>query len=286
MIHTSWGGSNVQAWMSKECISDFETLDLEGKDLTKAPNRIATLLYNAMIHPLIPYTIKGALWYQGESNRLEPELYRDYFPAMVKDWRSRWGIGDFPFYYVQIAPYHYETDTEEIYNTFKNTAFIREAQQACLAAIPHSGMVVTMDIGDQFSIHPPKKQEVAERLFYQAIRKTYGYKAFVADGPVYSTMKAKDGALLLHFKHADMGLYAYQGLSGFEIAGDDHVFYPAEATIHQRNQVLVKSPHVSHPVAVRYCWRNWAVGSLYNNYLLPAPSFRTDDWDDATRVVQ
>lgn len=286
LIHTSWGGSSVQAWMSKEVIEQYQEVNLKNVNMKKSPNHIPTALYNAMIHPLLPYTIKGALWYQGESNRLEPELYRQYFPAMVKDWRQRWGLGDFPFYYVQIAPYIYGGDKADIYNTPANTAFIREVQAACLDLIPNSGMAVTMDIGEQACIHPAKKKEVAERLLFNALNKTYGLKSFKTDGPVFDKLEGKDQALLLSFKNADMGLYAYDALQGFEVAGEDRVFYPAEAKIVKRKKLSVKSANVPQPVAVRYCWRNWTVGTLYDTYLLPASSFRTDNWDDATRVAE
>jgi len=119
-------------------------------------------LYNAMINPLVPYTIQGALWYQGESNRMEPEVYKELFPAMVKDWRTRWDIGNFPFYYVQIAPFWY--NNTDVFAGPENSAFIRETQLQCVDLIPNSGMAVTMDIGYKRCIHPPKKIEVADRL--------------------------------------------------------------------------------------------------------------------------
>jgi sialate O-acetylesterase len=282
MIHTSWGGSSVQAWISKEMISEFQEVNLEDKDISEQTNHIPTALYNAMIHPLVPYTIQGALWYQGESNRLEPEVYKELFPAMVKDWRIRWGIGDFPFFFVQIAPYWYN-DTE-VFATAYNSAYIRETQLQCVDLIPNSGMAVTMDIGDKLSIHPPKKKEVADRLLYCALNQTYGFEKVDGLSPVYESMEINDGEIKLTFRNAETGLFAYDGLTGFEIAGMDKVFYPADATIVEREIVLVKSEKVSNPVAVRYAWRNWVEGTLFDTSLLPASSFRTDDWEDATRV--
>ena len=282
MIHTSWGGSSVQAWISKEVISQFQEVDLSNVDLSEGTNHIPTALYNAMIHPLIPYTIAGALWYQGESNRLEPEAYTELFPAMVKDWRARWGIGDFPFYYAQIAPYWY--NNFEAYETAENSAFIREAQLHCMELIPNSGMAVTMDIGDDYCIHPPKKKEVADRLLFNALNQTYGFTSIDYAGPVYESMEEKEGGLLLKFKHAETGLFAYDRLEGFEIAGADKVFYPAEASIEGRMNLLVKSDQVQHPVAVRYAWCNWIEGTLFDTSLLPASSFRTDDWENASQI--
>jgi len=237
-----------------------------------------------MINPLIPYTIKGALWYQGESNRMEPENYKKLFPAMVKDWRTRWGIGDFPFYYVQIAPFMYGDN--EVFQTAGNSAFIRETQLQCLDLIPNSGMAVTMDIGDDYCIHPPKKMEVADRLLFNALNQTYGIKNVDGASPVFDSQEAKEGGLVLKFKNAETGLFAYDQLEGFEIAGEDKVFYPAEAQIVNRKELLVKSDKVPNPVAVRYAWRNWIVGTLYDANFLPASSFRTDNWEEATRATE
>ena len=279
MIHSSWGGSKVQAWMSKEVLNSYKEVNLEDVNLKKSPQHIPTVLYNSMIQPLIPYTIKGALWYQGESNRKQANDYKKLFPAMVKDWRTRWGIGDFPFYYVQIAPYLYGDNNA--FQTEDNTAFIREAQLDCLDLIPNSGIAITMDIGDEKSIHPPKKKEVADRLLFNALNQTYGYKTIDFAAPIYESLEIKDGGMLLNFKNAEKGLYAYDGLTGFEIAGADKVFYPATAKIVNKSKVFAKSDKVVNPVAVRYAWRNWIIGTLYDTNLLPASSFRTDDWNDA-----
>ncbi len=282
MIHTSWGGSSVQAWISNEVISQYQEVDLTDVDITKGTNHIPTALYNSMIHPLIPYGIRGALWYQGESNRMDPQGYEKLFPAMVKDWRARWGIGDFPFYYAQIAPYWY--NDHEAFSTYENSAFIRETQLECVDLIPNSGIAVTLDIGDEYCIHPPKKKEVADRLLFNALTNTYGFKNIDAVGPEYKSHEVKDGAIILSFDNAETGVYAYSGLKDFEIAGADKVFYPAEAEIINRMNVSVKSEKVPNPVAVRYAWKNWVEGTLYDTNLLPASSFRTDDWEDATQA--
>lgn len=282
MIHTSWGGSAVEAWISKEAITPFQEVDLSDIDITQKTNHIPTALFNSMINPLIPYTIKGALWYQGESNRLEPDKYTEFFPAMVKDWRNRWGIGDFPFYYVQIAPYSYGGN--QAYNTSENSAFIREAQLKCLDIIPNSGMAVTMDIGEEQCIHPAKKKEVADRLLYNALNKTYGMKSLECESPVYKSHEVEDGAMILSFDNASKGMYATKELTSFEIAGEDKVFYPAKAEIYNRTMVRVYSPSVPKPVAVRYAWKNWVSPGLFDTNLLPASSFRTDNWDDAELI--
>ncbi|MEZ5000561.1 MAG: sialate O-acetylesterase [Bacteroidales bacterium] len=130
IIHSSWGASIVQAWTSAEVLGKYQDFDIENADMTKSTNLIPTALFNSMIYPLIPFTIRGVLWYQGESNRSEPGKYSTLFPAMVRDWRERWGLGDFPFFYVQIAPYSYSN--KEAFNSVENTAFLREAQIDCL----------------------------------------------------------------------------------------------------------------------------------------------------------
>ena len=281
MIHTSWGGSRIEAWISNDVMSTFKTVNLDAVDISKNTNQIPTVLFNAMINPLIPYTIKGVLWYQGESNRNETEDYKKLFPAMVKNWRNLWNVGDFPFYYVQIAPYFY--NNEEAFQEVDNSAFMREAQLQCLDLTPNSGIAITTDVGDRFSIHPPKKKEVADRLLFNALNQTYGYKAIDYASPIYESSEIKDGGMMIKFKNAENGLYSFNDLEGFEVAGADKVFYPAEAKIINRKNVLVKSEKVPNPVAVRYAWRNWIVGTLYGTNLLPASSFRTDNWTDATQ---
>jgi len=195
LVHTSWGASTVQAWTSLEMLSAYQSINLDDVDITKSTNHITTALFNGVINPLIPYTIKGALWYQGESNRTEPENYKQLFPAMVKDWRTRWGIGDFPFYYVQIAPFLYGNN--DAFQTVDNSALIREVQLQCLDLIPNSGIAISMDIGDVHCIHPPKKKEVADRLLFNALNQTYGFKSVDYASPIYDTLQIKNGGIIL-----------------------------------------------------------------------------------------
>ncbi len=281
LILSSWGGSSVQAWTSNEALSKYQTIDIKDKDISVKPNSIPTALFNSMINPLIPYTIKGAIWYQGEANVEQAAKYKELFPAMVEDWRQRWGIGNFPFYYAQIAPFPYGGN--DVVSLNKNSAYLREIQLQCLDLIPNSGIAITMDIGTENAIHPPKKKEVADRLLYNALNQTYGYKTINYAGPIFDTMEEKDCALLVKFKNEEVGLYAYNGLEGFEIAGNDKMFYPAIAKIIDRKNLNVSSDKVLKPVAIRYCWNNWVLGTLFNTNLLPASSFRTDNWNDATR---
>jgi sialate O-acetylesterase len=155
-----------------------------------------------------------------------------------------------------------------------------------LNLIPNSGIAITLDIGTKDCIHPPKKKEVADRLLYNALNQTYNFKTIEYAGPTFDTMEIKDGGLNLKFKNAANGVYAYDTLEGFEIAGEDKIFYKATAKILDRKTVLVSSEKVPNPVAVRYGWDNWVVGTLFNTNLLPASSFRTDDWTDASRELK
>lgn len=226
-----------------------------------------TFLYNAMIAPLVPYTLRGAIWYQGESNAGRAREYRTLFPLMIDCWRQQWGGKPFPFYYVQIAPYDYGESTR--------SQELREAQMLTLRH-PHTGMAVTLDIGAP-SIHPPNKQEVGRRLALWALAKEYGRK-LVFSGPVYKKMAVRGDQIILSFDYAGSGLKAGNaGLIGFEIAGADQRFVPAQAHLAGK-KVVVSSPQVARPVAVRYAWSNLATASLFNLENLPASSFRTDDW--------
>ena len=280
IINSSVGGSAVETWMSEESFSPFKKPNVPAGELkvTDTPN----VLFNAMIKPLTSFTIKGVLWYQGEANKNEPDNYKKLFPEMVKDWRKLWNIGDFPFYYVQIAPFASGNPTA--FKAPDNSAYMREAQLQCLDLIPNSAMAVTLDIGEEKNIHPPKKKEVADRLLFIALNKTYGFSTVDCETPIYKSQEVKEGGLLLSFKNAESGLYAYNELADFEIAGDNKVFYPAKASIVQGKLLLVSSPKVPNPVAVRYGWSKWVLGTLYGANLLPASSFRTDTWDEATRA--
>ncbi|MXV51177.1 9-O-acetylesterase [Pedobacter sp. HMF7647] len=240
------------------------------------PNR-PTVLYNAMIHPFLNFAIKGAIWYQGESNAGRAYQYRELFPAMIKDWRKNWNEPDFPFYFVQLA--NYQKRGEQPGES--DWAELREAQSKTLA-LPNTGMASAIDIGDAGDIHPKNKQEVGRRLALIALAKNYG-KKITYSGPVYTTHQVAGNTIKLSFTHTDSGLKSTTGssLKGFEIAGDDHKFVWADAKI-VGNQVIVSSPQVSKPTAVRYGWANNPEVSLTNASGLPASPFRTDDWKGIT----
>lgn len=230
-----------------------------------------TALYNAMIAPLIPYGIKGALWYQGESNCGRAEQYSRLFPAMIRNWRDDWGCGDFPFYYAQIAPYHYDNPDDPM------SAFLREAQMKTLS-FKNTGMAVTMDIGNVNDIHPRNKQDVGLRLALWALVKDYGRKNIIYSGPIYKSMKIEGDKIRLFFDYTGSGLMAKDGpLTCFTIAGKDGKFEPAKAVIDSAT-IVVSSDSVKDPVAVRYAFTNASQPNLFNKEGLPASSFRTDNW--------
>ncbi len=242
------------------------------------PQYTATYLFNAMIHPLLPTAIKGAIWYQGESNASRAFQYRKLLPALMADWRAQWGEGVFPFYIVQLAnfmaPAAQPTDTQ--------WADLREAQLLTAAHDPNSGLAVTIDIGDKDNIHPKDKRDVGKRLALIALAKTYG-RNLEYSGPLYSSSQVEGGAIRLHFQHLGGGLVAKGGLlQQFAIAGADQKFVWADAKI-DGDTVVVSSPQVPHPVAVRYAWGDNPEGcNLYNGAGLPASPFRTDDWPGVT----
>jgi sialate O-acetylesterase len=229
-----------------------------------------TALYNGMIAPIIPYSIRGAIWYQGESDTRNPKQYSQLFPLLIENWRSDFKVGDFPFYYVQIAPFDYGPSTESQY--------LREAQTAALA-VRNTGMAVTLDIGNAKNIHPANKQDVGARLAFWALAKTYG-KGIPYSGPVPKFVEKNHGRIELLFDFAEEGLVLKSGRSGngFQIAGNDRVFKDANVLV-RGNRLIVSHPDITLPEAVRYAFSNTPDATLFNSDGLPAPSFRTDDWE-------
>ncbi|HXI01148.1 MAG TPA: sialate O-acetylesterase [Sphingobacteriaceae bacterium] len=271
LIQSEVGGTMIETWMSATSLKAFPQVKIPiNLDTIKAPHKEPTTLFNGKIAPLINYGIKGVLWFQGESNRHEPELYAKLFPVMVADWRRQWNQGDFPFYYVQIAPFGSTDKT-------RSGVLLREAQLKAADIIPNSGMASAMDVGIENDIHFFDKTKPAQRLAYLALAKTYGIKGIAYSGPVYRSMKVDGSKAILSFEFAGYLTSYRKTLTLFEIAGADRKFYPAKAEINNA-QVIVQSELVQNPVAVRYAWREWVVGELYNNDNLPASSFRTDNW--------
>ena len=290
LISTNWGGSSAEAWTSgetlnkhfpefDEVIRNYPKIATEtgvvyprNKPSPKGLNqRSPTVLYNSMIRPLVPFAFRGVIWYQGESNCTKPEQYRTLFPAMINNWRKVWDIGEFPFYYVQIAPFSYKAEAIDV-------AFLREAQLMALS-VPNTGMAVTMDIGEANNIHPRAKKPVGERLARIALARTYGKVNLVDSGPLYKDHQIHGDEITLDFTHVGGGLASKDGeaLTHFTIAGDDRKFVPADALI-KGDSIVVRSENVKKPVAVRFGWGNADSPNLMNKEGLPSSSFRTDAW--------
>jgi sialate O-acetylesterase len=285
--------------MTLRTVDDKQTVALAGKWLYKVgPNRtqpdpyprrpreplgpnsprLPSVLYNGMINPLVPFGMKGAIWYQGESNASRAYEYRTLFPTMIKSWREAWGQGDFPFLFVQLANFMAVQEEPAQESTW---AELREAQSMTLS-LPNTGMASAIDIGQADNIHPRNKQDVGKRLMLAALKVAYN-KELVYTGPTYKGMEVEDGQIVLTFAGVGSGMMPSAGeeLKGFAIAGVDREFVWADAVI-EGNKIVVSSDEVAEPVAVRYGWANNPIGNLYNKEGLPANPFRTDDWPGVT----
>lgn len=252
-----------------------------GRPAPPAHQHTPTVLYNAMISPLIPYGIRGAIWYQGESNAGRAYQYRDLFPAMITDWRTQWEQGNFPFLFVQLANFM-EAQTKP--NEQSAWPELREAQTMTLS-LPNTGMATIIDIGEADDIHPRNKQDVGQRLALNALHIAYD-QDLVYSGPMYASHEREGNSITISFDHVGGGLEARDGtLKGFTIAGEDREFVWADARI-EGNQIIVSNPNITEPVAVRYAWANNPEATLYNAEGLPAIPFRTDDWPGVTMGVK
>ena len=261
-------------WKSKK-LADYAVLPPRPVNMNDDPNW-STVLYNAMINPLVPYSIKGAIWYQGCSNEERAYQYRDLMTLMIEDWRKAWGY-EFPFYITQLSSFmDYQTVPCE-----SSWAELREAQSIAARMTANTGIAVTIDIGDAKDIHPKNKQEVGRRLALQAFNKTYGMPV-ECSGPVYEGYEVSGNVVRIRFSSVGKGLVAKGGkLEGFAVAGADRKFYWAEAKI-TGDCIELTCKDVERPIAVRYAWANNPVGNLFNAAGLPASPFRTDDWPGLT----
>jgi sialate O-acetylesterase len=313
LINSSWGGTPIESWLAEPVLrttKGWPRFDKQWQEALKVfPQKLAEYpaldaawqkadtearasgkpnplpwpqppvgpgtayapggLFNGMIMPLAPYALRGVLWYQGESNIDHVPDYPELFVAMIRDWRARWAQGDLPFYFVQI-PNYADGDAPG-----RKWAQLREAQTRALA-LPNTAMAVTIDVGDTENIHPTNKQPVGERLAFLAEAKLYGL-AVEWSGPEFRSASGEGSALRVKFTHAKGLTPKVTPASGFEVAGVDRVFHSAIAQI-ENETVVVSSPDVPEPVAVRYAWTNGPVASLYNGAGLPAAPFRSDNW--------
>jgi sialate O-acetylesterase len=309
LIQSDWGGTPAEAWMSRESLEmnpRYQSEILDGYMDAMRKHREATLafeiekaeaaktgaefkkrgpfqpwkpseLYQGMIAPLIPYAIKGAIWYQGESNAERAEQYRTLFPDMIRNWRRDFAQGDFPFLLVQLAPFKDVSATPQE----SSWAELREAQFMSTRTLPNVAMAVITDAGDPKDIHPQKKLPVGERLALAARAMAYGER-ITSSGPLYTGATFKDGAAIVQFEHVGRGLEARDGeLKGFAVCGDDRTFVWARAEI-VGDKVVVSSPEVPKPVAVRYGWADCPVVNLWNKDGLPASPFRSDSFPMVT----
>lgn len=277
LICCSWSGSFLEDWMDSDLYGKYPDQKVFGAEFTKAP----TNYYYGMLEPASNYSVKGMIWYQGESNVGSPD-YAERLAAAVELWKSRFELENMPFYIVELAPYLYNNGCED------KCPYLREQQFAASRLIPDSGMISTYDLAYDYEtvmIHPARKREVGRRLAYMALSRAYGF-GNPAEGPVYKSMSIDGSDVTVRFDNADNGFRVAGPLKGFELAGEDKVFYPADAEVVMkfgRGQdggfmVKVSSDKVSAPVAVRYCFRDFLIGNLYNVEGWPAVPFRSDNW--------
>ncbi|MCL2624131.1 MAG: sialate O-acetylesterase, partial [Planctomycetaceae bacterium] len=300
LIHTSWGGSSCETWIPEDVVAqykDYEQIMQRRENHLKdhpngGDNQQAGYLFNAMINPLLPYGIKGAIWYQGETNVGRAYQYRTLFPLMIQTWREVWGQGDFPFYFVQLA--NFDPSGDRVLGD-SAWAELREAQTMTLS-LRNTGQAVIIDIGDSNDIHPANKQDVGKRLAGLALWNFFWERVFSGErmldvpptpvGLVFREMSIQDGKAIIKFIGGDINsqnLKTKDGgpVTGFIIAGADRKFVKADAVI-EGNRVIVSSPEIKNPVAVRYAWANDPVCNLVNDADLPVCPFRTDMWPGVT----
>ena len=281
IVHSSWGGTAVEAWTSLDVQAGDKKLApvfAPWKGKPKADRNKPANLFNGMIAPILPYGIRGAIWYQGERNARtggSAKLYAHQLPLLINDWRRRWGQGDFPFLWVQLPNFKTRNDDP---NAASAWAHMRESMAGTLA-IPNTGMATTIDIGEAKDIHPKNKQDAGARLAYWALAEFYGKSDVTATGPMYASHAVRGSTVIVRFKHA-AGLQAKEArvVSGFALAGADKKWHWASATIAEDGQVRVTCAKVKKPVAVRYGWGDNPDCNLINKAGLPTTPFRTDKW--------
>ncbi|SHJ02627.1 sialate O-acetylesterase [Pseudozobellia thermophila] len=268
LIDNAWGGSPAEVWATKSVFDQNPDLKEDALGLKETPwSPVApSSLYNGLVHGLTPFKIAGVIWYQGESNVSRHARYKKLFAEMVGSWRNAWGY-DFPFYYVQIAPYKYKNPEEGVY--------LRNAQREALKVIPRSGMVVVSDIATVDNIHPPNKQDVGLRLANLALKKAYNSYDGEVNGPLFKAHKVVGKKIEVVFDHAEGLMAKGKKLTHFEVAGADGKYYPAKAVI-KNDKVIVSSKEVPLPVNVRFAWDNVAEPNLFNGAGLPASAFTSE----------
>ena len=275
LICTAYGGSACEAWMKSDWLRTFPQVQqtITEADVNSRKQRCPTALYNGQLYPLIGYSLRGAIWYQGEDNIPRYSYYAELLKAMVEGWRSEWKQGDFPFYFCQIAPFDYSLINWE------GSQFLREQQQKAEDIIPNSRMAVLMDAGLEYGIHPRKKREAGERLALLALSNTYGVKG-LPDFARYKEVVFEGDTAVISFDRSKEWVYFEHGTTSknFEVAGSDKVFRPATKVWTSRNKVYVLCDQIKEPAAVRYAFKDWVEGDLMHDGL-PVSSVRTDNWE-------
>lgn len=280
IVSAAYGGAKVESWTPKELLETYPDVSLDPKDIEPMVHYLRPMLmYNAMFVPIKDYTYKGILWYQGCSNVSTYQTYAERLEAMVKHWRDEIAIGDIPFYCVEIAPYEYGDPSEK-----GKAPLLREAQRKAVERIPNSGIICTNDLVkpyERFNIHPSDKAAAGKRLCDLVLNKTYDKKQFPIESPRYKSHRFKDGAAWVAIDSPCDGICRNYDIHGFEIAGPDKIFHPADSVwLHwQTNEMVISSKDVPQPVAVRYGWRDFLPGNLHAGNYLPLIPFRTDDWE-------
>lgn len=274
IVDCTWGGTRVESWTNREILETYPDVDLTEAGIAATTDWLRPMvMYNAMLHPVAGYTVRGFLWYQGESNVNQYKDYAVRLSNMVGLWRSLWKQGDIPFYYVEVAPFAYNNDCG---------AYLREAQWKAGELIPNSSLVCTNDLVEPYeatNIHPRNKRDVGRRLAFTALNKTYGFGSIACESPRYKSMEVRDGKAYIALTSTEGGFNRTEGIRGFEICGPDRVFHPADVSVDRRKLVLVvSSKEVHEPVAVRYGFRDFLPGNLANIRELPVVPFRTDDF--------
>jgi sialate O-acetylesterase len=291
LINDAWGGSACEAWVRRDILAAdpkyapllarwaTDEKEKAGNKGLMAGNSRPGNIYNGVLKPTIGYGIRGAIWYQGESNAGRAYQYRDLFPLMIKSWRDEWGQGDFSFYWVQLADFLKEAPQPGE----SSWAELREAQTMTMGRLPKTGEAVIIDAGEGKDIHPKNKQDVAKRLARWALAKDYGI-AIPCQSPTYKSMSKQGNKVILKFDHVGPGLSTFDVPEprGFAIAGPDHKFVKANAKLTGKDTIEVWSDAVSHPASVRYAWADNPVCNVYSANGLPATPFRTDDWEGVT----
>lgn len=273
IINSSWGGSSVEGWMSKNLVGSYSDYSSNQPFADNETYKKTSVMYNGMIQPYINYVIKGFIWYQGESNVGRYKTYGAKLKDMVSLWRMNWDLGDLPFYIVEIAPFNYEN--------FDEASRLREQQFQASQQIKNCGIVNTNDLirTDEIDIiHPSQKEPVGKRLANLALNQTYGIDTICAKSPNYKSYEIQDNQVILHFENVFDGFKPDSLYVGFEIAGNDQVFYPANAVLNSNNTIALSSDQVLNPIAARYCFHNFAIGNIYNSCGLPLFGFRTYNW--------